>query len=285
MILTPTKTKATTSTTTISNSKTLNALQLKVTDLEKDVKELKDVDNSIKVISTIQSEFPKAVKEYLRSILDDPMYKLKVPKETITSFDTTALAEFDQKTTLFETMNKSKSFNKSLKQRALYHALMGSILEDEDAMDEGVADKLKKRKRDDVDKDEGPSAGSDRGLKRQKTSCVELKYNIEECYKAVTDRLDWNNPEGKEYSFDLSKPLSLIMNQGRQVVPIDYFINNDLEYLRGGSSSKKYTTSTTKTKAAKYDILGIEDMVPSLWSPVKVAYDRHAVWGNFTLGP
>ncbi|GJZ51824.1 hypothetical protein Tco_0606339 [Tanacetum coccineum] len=67
-------------------------------------------------------------------------------------------------------MTKSKSFNKSPKQRALYHALMESILEDEDAMDEGVADKLKKRKQDDADKDEGPSAGSYRGLKRRKTS-------------------------------------------------------------------------------------------------------------------
>ncbi|GKA85046.1 hypothetical protein Tco_0806700 [Tanacetum coccineum] len=58
-------------------------------------------------------------------------------------------------------------------------------------------------------------------------------------------------PEGKEYPFDLSKPLPLFMDRGRQVVLVDYFINNDLEYLRGGSSSKKYTTSTTKTKAAK----------------------------------
>ncbi|GKB83722.1 hypothetical protein Tco_0950617 [Tanacetum coccineum] len=55
----------------------------------------------------------------------------------------------------------------------------------------------------------------------------------------------------------------------RQVVHVDYFINNDLEYLREGSSNKKYTTSTTKTKAGKYDIPGIEDTVPSLWSPVK----------------
>ncbi|GKD17595.1 hypothetical protein Tco_1206753 [Tanacetum coccineum] len=96
--------------------------------------------------------------------------KKQVPKETITSFDTTALEEFNQKTTLFETMTKSKSFNKSLKQRALYHALMESILEDEDAIDEGVVDKLKKRKPDDADKDEGASARSDRGLKRRKTS-------------------------------------------------------------------------------------------------------------------
>ncbi|GKB76427.1 hypothetical protein Tco_0943322 [Tanacetum coccineum] len=105
-------------------------------------------------------------------------------------------------------------------------------------------------------------------------SQVELEYHFEECYKAVTDRLDWNNPEGKEYPFDLSKPLLLIEDQGRQVVLVGYFINNDLEYLKGGSSSKKFMTSTTKTKAAKYDdIQGIEYMVPSLWSPMKIAYD------------
>ncbi|GKC84032.1 hypothetical protein Tco_1139749 [Tanacetum coccineum] len=88
-----------------------------------------------------------------------------------------------------------------------------------------------------------------------------------------------NKPEGKEYPFDLSKPLPLIMDRGRPVVHVDYFINNNHENLRGGSSSMKYTTSTTKTKATKYDIQGIEDMVPSLWSPVKVSYDRCAIWG------
>ncbi|GJT37223.1 hypothetical protein Tco_0937088 [Tanacetum coccineum] len=88
---------------------------------------------------------------------------------------------------------------------------------------------------------------------------------FEECYKVVTDRLDWTNPEGHKYPFDLSKPLPLIEDQGHQVVPANYFINNDLEYLKGRSSSRKYTTSTTKTKAAKYDAIeGVEDMVPSL---------------------
>ncbi|GJU52341.1 hypothetical protein Tco_1226055 [Tanacetum coccineum] len=107
-------------------------------------------------------------------------------------------------------------------------------------------------------------------LKGTCRSRVELEYHFKECYKAVTDRLDWTNPKGHEYPFDLSKPLPLINNQGRQVVPTNYFINNDLEYLKGGSSSRKYTTSTTKTKAAKNDAIeGIKDMVPSLWSPVK----------------
>ncbi|GJU58123.1 hypothetical protein Tco_1235889 [Tanacetum coccineum] len=113
-----------------------------------------------------------------------------------------------------------------------------------------------------------------------KSSEMELEYHFEECYKAITDRLDWTKPEGHEYPFDLSKPLPLIEDQGRQVVPGNYFINNDLEYLKGGSLSRKYMTSTTKTKAGKYDTIeGIEDMVPSLWSPVKIAYDKFAMWG------
>ncbi|GJV96582.1 hypothetical protein Tco_1548159 [Tanacetum coccineum] len=113
-------------------------------------------------------------------------------------------------------------------------------------------------------------------------SFAELEYNFKECYKAINDRLNWHNPEGRKYSFDLSKPLPLIEDRGRQVVPTDYFINNDLEYLKGGSSSSKYVTSTTRTKAAKYDnIEGIEDMVPTLWSPVKVAYNKHVVWGSY----
>ncbi|GKC31917.1 hypothetical protein Tco_1039211 [Tanacetum coccineum] len=94
-------------------------------------------------------------------------------------------------------------------------------------------------------------------------------------------RIAQNNPEGHEYPFNLSKPLSLIEAQGLQVVLADYFFNNDLEYLKGGSSSRKYITYTTKTKAAKYDnIEGIEDMVMTLWSPVKVAYDKFAMLGN-----
>nr|GEW73265.1 hypothetical protein [Tanacetum cinerariifolium] len=98
-------------------------------------------------------------------------------------------------------------------------------------------------------------------LKGTCKSFAELKYHFKECYKAVNDKLDWNNPEGHAYPFNLSKLLSLIEDRGRQVVPTDYFINNDLEYLKGGSLSSKYATSTTRTKAAKYDnIEGMEDM-------------------------
>ncbi|GJX40573.1 hypothetical protein Tco_0255563 [Tanacetum coccineum] len=94
-------------------------------------------------------------------------------------------------------------------------------------------------------------------------SLVELEYFFKEVYKATTDQLDWNNPEG------------------HHVIPFDHFINNDLAYLSGGVSSRTYTTSVTKTKAANYGhIKWIEDLVPNImWSQVPVSYDKHALWG------
>ncbi|GJV22720.1 hypothetical protein Tco_1375415 [Tanacetum coccineum] len=53
---------------------------------------------------------------------------------------------------------------------------------------------------------------------------------------------EWN--KGK--AIDDSRP-------GRLTVPLDYFFNNDLEYLKSSDPEKKYTTSITKMKAARYE--------------------------------
>ncbi|GJS80692.1 hypothetical protein Tco_0730573 [Tanacetum coccineum] len=113
-------------------------------------------------------------------------------------------------------------------------------------------------------------------------SLVELEYFFEEVYKATTEQLDWHNPEGQQYPHDLRKPLPLIPNsRGRQVIPFDHFINNDLAYLCGGVSSRTYATSVTKTKAADYShIKWIEELVPNaMWSQTTVNYDKYALWG------
>ncbi|GKE46964.1 hypothetical protein Tco_1478222, partial [Tanacetum coccineum] len=59
-------------------------------------------------------------------------------------------------------------------------------------------------------------------------------------------------------------------HRGHITVVADYFFNNDLEYLKSFNLERMYTTSITKTKEARYEIKGIEDMVPTLWSPTKV---------------
>nr|GEW46778.1 hypothetical protein [Tanacetum cinerariifolium] len=114
-------------------------------------------------------------------------------------------------------------------------------------------------------------------------SLVELKYHLKEVFKATTDQLDWVNPEGRQYPHNLLKPLPLIPNnRGRRVIPFEHFINNDLEYLCGGASSRKYTTSITKTKETDYEhIKWIEDMVPrTMWIEEPIGYDKHALWGR-----
>ncbi|GKA71792.1 hypothetical protein Tco_0777931 [Tanacetum coccineum] len=102
-------------------------------------------------------------------------------------------------------------------------------------------------------------------LKGTCKSLTELKYHFEECSETTTERLDWYNPKGKPYPFDLRNPLPLIPDhRGHQVIPQDYFINNDLEYLKSRSLSKQYSTSVTEIKAAIYEIKWTEDLVPNL---------------------
>ncbi|GJT94716.1 hypothetical protein Tco_1090234 [Tanacetum coccineum] len=207
--------EATTSTITATDFSTLTAIHQRLSDVENEVKTLKNVDHGLAIRAAVKSEVPTVVKEYLGTSLDDALYKalqrhsaelvkehfvladvtdvlqqqqkpqksvadiLKIkmeqagkqqePKYTIVSSNMDSLREFNQKRTLFETMTKNKSFEQNSKHKALYHALMESILEDEDAMDKDVADKLKKRKPDDVDRDEDPPAGPDQGLKGRQT--------------------------------------------------------------------------------------------------------------------
>nr|GEX71141.1 hypothetical protein [Tanacetum cinerariifolium] len=97
-------------------------------------------------------------------------------------------------------------------------------------------------------------------LKGTLSNYAELEYDFKECYKALLENLDWDNPKGDDYPFDLFKPLPLITRGNRQSVPVEFFIKNDLKYLQGGISTMTYMMSTTKAKAAQYDLLGIEDM-------------------------
>nr|GFB69884.1 hypothetical protein [Tanacetum cinerariifolium] len=167
-------------------------------------------------------------------------------------------------------------------QRNLYKALVEAYDADKAILDTYGKSTILKRRREDDDQ-EGPSAGSDRGSKRQKeggehasastpsetatggagrstkgsqsrqlsasesafaeepvqTTCqmeeplhsvfetgaddqpivqtsqhpeclTEFEYYLEEVYKATTDQLDWVNPEGQQYPYNLLQPLPLI---------------------------------------------------------------------------
>ncbi|GJX18079.1 hypothetical protein Tco_0218911 [Tanacetum coccineum] len=287
-----------------------------------------------------------------------------------------SLSEFELTKILIDKMEKNKSYDKANYKKKLFDALVESYNTDKDLFDSYGEIFSLKRSRDERDKDQDPSVGSDRGTKIRKLkepshivedsgmqqdqefitgnnddqpadkevtkadcqvaraeepptsfdelndtsfdlsafvinrlkipnltqeilvgptfnllkgtckSITELECHLEECSKATTKRLDWHNPENKPYPFDLRKPHPLIQDhQGRQIIPQGYFINKDLEYLKGEDLSRRYLTSVTKTKAATYDLKWIEDLVPNLWSPVTVKYDKHAYWGTSHWGP
>ncbi|GKF27753.1 hypothetical protein Tco_0094095 [Tanacetum coccineum] len=94
----------------------------------------------------------------------------KNPQFTIKSTDKAALEEYDLKSALYQSMHANKSFNRNLANHRLYHALMEALIEDENAMDKGVADTVKDRKRK-HDDDEDPPAGPNQGkqTKRRRT--------------------------------------------------------------------------------------------------------------------
>ncbi|GJW21564.1 hypothetical protein Tco_0032186 [Tanacetum coccineum] len=92
-----------------------------------------------------------------------------------------------------------------------------------------------------------------------------------------------NNPEGDRCPFDLSKPLPLKGRLGRLTVASEYFFNNDLEYQKSSDPKKKM--SIKKTKAARYELVGIKDMISSLWSVTKVGYNKDAERGINHWGP
>ncbi|GKC12656.1 hypothetical protein Tco_1009438, partial [Tanacetum coccineum] len=306
-ILTSKTTEAKTSTPVVLESKTLSAIHIRVSDLEKEVKELRNVNHSTTLLATIKFEVPTAIKEYIGTNLGVTLQK-------------GALNEFDQKQALFETMTASKSFNNHPKHMALKPADDNRDKDPPARLDQGL--KRKKTSKDvepskspkstdsskgttrsqpksigksaqveetvfeaaDTDKPHNQGNGTSKQpnvevapkkdkfkkperpptpnlewyqvekphltfnelmstpidflayamnrlninnltkavfvgpvynlLKGTCKSCVELKYNMEECYKALNDQLDWNNPEGDRCPFDLSKPLPLIESRG-----------------------------------------------------------------------
>ncbi|GJU82904.1 hypothetical protein Tco_1285269 [Tanacetum coccineum] len=119
----------------------------------------------------LEQESEKSASDILK-IKKEQAEKQKMPKYTIKYTDKAALKEYDQKSALYQTMHENKFFNRNLANDRLYHALMEALIEEENAMDKGVANIVKDHKRkhddDDDDDDEDPPAGPNQGKKTKK---------------------------------------------------------------------------------------------------------------------
>ncbi|GKA23811.1 putative reverse transcriptase domain-containing protein [Tanacetum coccineum] len=141
-------------------SEALTAVLQRVSTLEKDVKELKQVDHTIKHTKELkqefkQQEYQKRASEIIK-IKQEHASKQKWPKQLTTPFDKTTENEYKQKDILFKMMMASKSYKKDPAHKALYDALIQSLFVDEDDMDQAAAamDQSAQLKRKHGDQDE-----------------------------------------------------------------------------------------------------------------------------------
>ncbi|GJT38228.1 hypothetical protein Tco_0938093 [Tanacetum coccineum] len=189
------------------------------------------------------------------------------------------LSELKLKNILIEKIEGNKSIHRSNEQKNLYKALVEAYESDKLILDTYSDIVSFKKRKDDKDKDEEPFAGSNRGPVQPWLSNLAREERTRESFDELMDtpldfsafmmnrlKIDTLTPEllagptfelmkGQQYPHDMRKPLPLIPNsRGRQVIPFDHFINNDLAYL--------------------------SDLVPNtIWSEVPVNYDKHALWG------
>jgi hypothetical protein len=127
-------------------------------------------------------------------------------------------------------------------------------------------------------------------LKDRSANSVELEYHLENIARAMSNDIDWLNPESNidyyskkkgPYYTDWTKPLPLVRKPKQEKIPYKFFFNNDLEFLQHGNKiEKKYATSLTfSIPAARYLNNAIEEEASDLFIDKVVDYDRNALYG------
>ncbi|GJR64532.1 hypothetical protein Tco_0010597 [Tanacetum coccineum] len=238
---------------------------------------LDSIDEGMKKVikEQVKKEVSKITPKIEKLVIDQLESEVLVrsSKEANTSHAVAAnLSELELKKILIDKMEANNSINRSNIQRQLYKALVDAYEAGKILLDTYGDTVTIKRPRDDADDDQEPSAGTDRGSKRRRSG--------KEPTSTSAPRETTTKTAGKILTCSYLLE-SLVYFSFRHVIPFHHFINNDLEYLRGGESSRKYSTSVTKTTAADYGhIKWIEDLVPnSMWSQMIVKYDKFALWG------
>ncbi|GJW44340.1 copia protein [Tanacetum coccineum] len=108
---------------------------------------------------------------------------------------------------------------------------------------------------------------------------VFLQYQMDECHKLLTNKVDLDNPEGHQILRNVYEPLPLGGPPGQVTIQPQFFFNKDLDYLLTGDKERKIALSISKLKAARYLDFGLEELVPSLWVESEREYDISAVYG------
>ncbi|GJV84702.1 hypothetical protein Tco_1524600 [Tanacetum coccineum] len=108
---------------------------------------------------------------------------------------------------------------------------------------------------------------------------VFLQFQMDECHKLLTNKVDLVNPEGHQILRNIYEPLPLGGLPSQVTIQLQFFFNKDLDYLLTGDKERKIALSISKLKAACYLDFGLEELVPSLWVESERNYDISAAYG------
>nr|GEW80065.1 hypothetical protein [Tanacetum cinerariifolium] len=262
-------------------------IQSEVPHTKKYVSELKKIDLFVEALAALKTQVPSVVDNYLRSKVGD-VFQKELKKHIADLFQKYSLQQIFElpKKQTPTTMHANKSFNKNPANHRLYHALMEALIEDENAMDKGVADTVQdhKRKHDHAEDANIKMLQLDqKHTKRRRTKDSESSKKPSTTKETPKGKaLSKGSKTGKSASTKepIKEPITeVVMDDASDDVVHDDDQPQDASEPKTTKTSnpdwfkqppRTYTTLITKTKAARYEIEGIKDMVPTLCSPTKV---------------
>nr|GEU47993.1 retrovirus-related Pol polyprotein from transposon TNT 1-94 [Tanacetum cinerariifolium] len=203
------------------------------------------------------------------------------------------LSELELKKILIKKMESNKSIHRSDEHRNLYKALVDAYECDKLILDTYGDTVTLKRRRDDADKDEEPSAGLDQGESAPAEEPMQTTQELEEPSHqefetgAADDQPIAEASQHPEWFQKLAKPLTPDFTWNKTLPATHGSIQPWISDLAKQADSRASfnelmdTPIDFSTKAADYGhIKWIEDLVPhTIWSQTPVSYDKYALWG------
>ncbi|GJR27613.1 hypothetical protein Tco_1103845 [Tanacetum coccineum] len=266
----PITTDAPTITTVLPESDALSVVQLRVVKLEKDVFELKNVDHSTATIATLKSQVPSPnddEMQWTRLLTQSKDALKKHDNDEDDDYEDPPAGPNQGKKTKRRRIKESESSKKPSTTKETLKGkdpFKGSKNEKSASAKESAEEPTSEVVMNDVGKDVVHDNYQPQDTSKPKTT----KTSNPECLGSIK----WSLLQRILSHSTTSLPLLLTSpsHSDHLTVAADYFFNNDLEYLKSSDPERTYTTSITKTKVARYEIEGIEDMVPTLWCLIKV---------------
>ncbi|GJU09910.1 hypothetical protein Tco_1132306 [Tanacetum coccineum] len=261
---TPTTSEATTSFPALLDFSFVFKFNDRVTKFETDLSEMKQVDQYAQAISSI----PAIVDHYINNNLGEAIHK------AIQSHNAECREEAEaekQEKILLDKMEESKSHLRTDYKRELYDALVNSYNTDKDLFNtyeepSHTVDDSRVQKNQEFD-----TGNNDEQLDDEAASNNDWFKKLE---RPPTPDPDWN----KRQHVDFRPPQTWISVTAREEKPptsFDELMDTPIDFSAFVMNRLNIPNLTQEllTKATTYEIKWIEDMVPNLWSPVKVWYD------------